>query len=96
MRGCLRLQGHADQNDIQFNYPRNNRKLNSFKVHQLLAWAQTLGQEEQLNEALFIAYFTDIKGISKSSVLLEIVDSTRLNREEAAQGTHDQPICYSS
>lgn len=79
------LQGHGDQLNIQFNYPRNNRKLNSFKAHQLLAWARTLGQEEKLYEALFIAYFTDIKDISKSSALLEIAGSTGLNREAAEQ-----------
>ena len=68
---------------FEFNYPQGNRMRNTFKVHQLLAWAKPQKAETRLYEALFTAYFTHQQDIASTEVLRDIIESVDLNRDEA-------------
>ena len=69
--------------DFEFNYPQGNRMRNTFRAHQLLAWARTFGAGTRAYEALFTAYFSDQRDIGATEVLLDIVDALNLDRDAA-------------
>jgi predicted DsbA family dithiol-disulfide isomerase len=68
---------------IDFRYSPGSRIYNSHKAHELLIWAGEQGQQTALKLALFQAYFTGQANISDDDVLLDIVKSVGLDRNEA-------------
>ena len=79
------LNNHGKPLGFTFNYPRGNRMRNSFKAHQLLAWAASKGEKTRLYENLFYSYFTLQKDIASDQMLLDIVQSLGLDKGEAAR-----------
>jgi predicted DsbA family dithiol-disulfide isomerase len=69
---------------LDFRYSAESRIYNSFKAHQLLAWAGESGGQTALKLALFTAYFTDQANIADELVLLDAVERAGLDRDEAA------------
>lgn len=69
--------------DFAFQFNDKSRMVNTFKAHQLLHWANLQGQEHELKMALFSANFTGQQNINDPEVLLNVVDSIGLNKEEA-------------
>ncbi len=66
-----------------FNFADDMRMFNTFKAHQLIHWAAEQGKQTEMKLALFKAYFTDLKDISKVDILVEVAQSLGLNDEEA-------------
>lgn len=79
-----RISGVGETLGIDFQFSENSRIYNSFKAHQLLAWAGEAGKQTALKMALFTAYFTDQSNISDDDVLMRAVEEAGLNRDEAA------------
>lgn len=79
-----------------FNFNDNSRMVNTFAAHQLLDWAETQGRQHPLKLALFRAYFTDQRDVSKAEVLLDAAQAAGLDRDAAwaalESGDHDAPV----
>jgi len=78
-----RLTSLGEELGFKFAFDDESRMVNTFKAHQLLHWANLKGQEHAMKLALFSANFTDQLDISKLDVLLTIVESLGLDKEEA-------------
>lgn len=53
---------------------------NTHKAHLLMRWAERFNKQNELNERLIEAYFEQGKDISKSEILLAIVNTIGLDR----------------
>ncbi|KOS06913.1 disulfide bond formation protein DsbA [Flavobacterium akiainvivens] len=58
---------------------------NSFNAHRMLHFAKEFGLQNEAEEALFKAYFTDGKNIDDAATLSEIAASVGLNTTELAE-----------
>ena len=74
---------------FSFQYDDNSRMVNTYKAHQLLHWAKLQDQEHVLKQALFTAYFTEQRDVSDTDVLLSVVDSVGLDKDEASSVLND-------
>lgn len=68
-----------------FNFTDDMRMVNTFQAHQLLDWAEELGQQTQLKQALFAAYFSDGLDVSDPDTLDRIAGETGLDADAARQ-----------
>ncbi len=79
-----------------FKYSDTSLMYNTFKAHQMLAWADEHDLQHKLKMALFAAYFTDGKNIDEDAVLADAAASVGLDRDEAlkhlADGTYEEQI----
>ena len=66
-----------------FAYADDMRTWNTFKAHQLLHWAATLGRQHELQMALFAACFTRRENVGDPVVLAEIAAGIGLDRADA-------------
>ncbi|WP_046215068.1 DsbA family oxidoreductase [Paenibacillus wulumuqiensis] len=57
---------------------------NSFDAHRLMQYAADQGKAEEMNEALFRAYFTESRHIGDHPTLIDIAESVGLDREQTA------------
>lgn len=73
-----------------FRFADDMRIYNTFNVHQLLHWADQQGRKNELEQALFTAYFTDHQNLSDDGALADIAASVRLARDEALLVLQDQ------
>lgn len=91
-----RLTALGAELGFTFNYSDDMRMVNTFKAHQLLDWAETQGLQHPLKLALFAAFFTDGKDVSREDVLIEITTSVGLDPQSArdvlASGAHAAPV----
>ncbi len=62
----------AEGTGINWNFDKITRTPNTLNAHRLIRWAASTGQQHQIAEALFCAYFEQGKDISDVAVLLEI------------------------
>lgn len=68
---------------IDFVFDKIERTPNTVDAHRLIWLADKQGVQDAVVEALFLAYFTDGRDISKRQVLVEVVAAAGLNRERA-------------
>ena len=68
---------------FEFNFNDDTLVHNTFNVHQLLYWANQYGRTNDLKQALFNAYFTNNRNLSKKSVLTDIAAEIGLDDAEA-------------
>ncbi|SCA56525.1 DSBA oxidoreductase [Candidatus Terasakiella magnetica] len=68
---------------FKFKFAEDMRMHNTFKVHQLLHWAEAFGKTHELKQALFSAHFTDRVDLSGNDVLADVASSVGLDKEEA-------------
>ncbi len=80
----------GDTLGFKFNFTDDSRMHNTFQTHQLLQWAQTLGREHELKQALFVAHFTDGRNLSDDEVLADIAAENGFDRNEALAVLQDQ------
>jgi predicted DsbA family dithiol-disulfide isomerase len=85
-----RITGVGAGLGIDFRFGEDSRIYNSFRAHQLLAWAGEIGGQTALKLALFKAYFTDQSNFSDTETLLSAVEAAGLNRVEAAAVIADE------
>ena len=68
---------------IHFAFDRIERTPNTLAAHRLIWLADKEGVQDAVVEALFRAYFTEGKDISKRQTLIDVVSEVGLNREQA-------------
>ncbi|MDM1045331.1 DsbA family oxidoreductase [Myroides sp. 1354] len=56
--------------------------VNTFRAHRLIHFAQSKGKGNEMEEALFLAHFTEGKNVGKMEVLTELATSIGLDKEE--------------
>lgn len=78
-----RLTALGDELGFAFSYADDMRMVNTFRAHQLIHWADTLGRGPDLKMALFKAFFTDNHDLNDVDVLVENAAEIGLDPEEA-------------
>ena len=76
------MKVNMDREGLPFN-PERNMSYNSRLAQELAKWAGTKGIEEKITDALFRAYFVDVKNIGKPEVLANIAEENGLPADEA-------------
>jgi predicted DsbA family dithiol-disulfide isomerase len=77
-----KMKVNMDREGLPFN-PDRNMSYNSRLAQELAKWASTKGMEEKITDALFRAYFVDVKNIGKADVLAQIAAENGLPADEA-------------
>jgi predicted DsbA family dithiol-disulfide isomerase len=76
------MKVNMDREGLPFNAERN-MSYNSRLAQELAKWAETKGKGEEIADALFRAYFVDVKNIGKPDVLAGIAAEHGLPADEA-------------
>jgi predicted DsbA family dithiol-disulfide isomerase len=71
-----------EREGLPFNAERN-MSYNSRLAQELAKWAETKGKAEEIANALFRAYFVDVRNIGNAEVLSEIAEENDLPADEA-------------
>jgi predicted DsbA family dithiol-disulfide isomerase len=70
--------------ELGFTFSQGDRRIyNTFDAHRLLHWAELVGKQQALKEALFAAYFTDHANPSDHKVLAAVAEQVGLDRQRA-------------
>ena len=69
--------------DVTIDFSNRTHYYNSAKAHQLIHWAEGYGRQQRLNELLIDAYFKRGLDISKTPILLDLVEQLGLDSSEA-------------
>jgi len=77
-----RMKVNMEREGLPFNAERN-MSYNSRLAQELAKWAETKGKAEEVTNALFRAYFVDVKNIGKVDVLANIAAENDLPANEA-------------
>jgi len=77
-----RMKVNMESEGLPFNAERN-MSYNSRLAQELAKWAETKGKAEEVANALFRAYFVDVKNIGKADVLATIAEENDLQADEA-------------
>ncbi|WP_410221827.1 DsbA family protein [Pedobacter sp.] len=78
------VRNMASEAGLSIDFDRNI-PANTFKAHQLIHFAVTKNLQNQAEEALFKAHFTEGKDVNDKGVLLDIASDLGLNRAEAEE-----------
>jgi predicted DsbA family dithiol-disulfide isomerase len=73
---------NMEREGLPYNVERN-MSYNSRLAQELSKWAETKGKADEIHDALFRAYFVDVKNIGKAEVLAEIAAENDLPAAEA-------------
>ena len=76
------MKVNMDREGLPFNAERN-MSYNSRLAQELAKWSETKGKAEEMTNALFRAYFVDVKNIGKADVLAKIAEDNDLPADEA-------------
>jgi predicted DsbA family dithiol-disulfide isomerase len=76
------MKVNMEREGLPFNAERS-MSYNSRLAQELAKWAETKGKAEEVANALFRAYFVDVKNIGKAAVLTKIAEETDLPADEA-------------
>ena len=77
-----RMKVNMEREGLPFNAERN-MSYNSRLAQELAKWAETKGKAEEVTDALFRAYFVDVKNIGNAQVLSKIAEENDLPADEA-------------
>ena len=77
-----RMKVNMDREGLPYNTERR-WSYNSRRAQELAKWAESKGKAEELANALFRAYFVDVKNIGKADVLAKIAEDNGLPADEA-------------
>ena len=77
-----RMKVNMDREGLPYNTERR-WSYNSRLAQELAKWAETKGKAEEITNALFRAYFVDVKNIGKADVLSKIAEANDLPADEA-------------
>jgi len=77
-----RMKVNMNREGLPFNAERN-MSYNSRRAQELSKWAEEKGKGDEIHDALFRAYFVDVKNIGKIAPLVEIAQELGLPGEEA-------------
>jgi predicted DsbA family dithiol-disulfide isomerase len=76
------MKVNMDREGLPFNAERT-MSYNSRLAQELAKWAETQGKGEEIGDAIFRAYFVDVKNIGKAEVLAGIAADNGLAADEA-------------
>jgi predicted DsbA family dithiol-disulfide isomerase len=76
------MKVNMDREGLPYNAERN-MSYNSRLAQELSKWAEGEGKADEIHDALFRAYFVDVKNIGKVEVLANIAETQGLSAEEA-------------
>ena len=76
------MKVNMEREGLPFNAERN-MSYNSRLAQELAKWAETKGKAEEVVDALFRAYFVDVRNIGKADVLTKIAEENDLPAAEA-------------
>lgn len=76
------MKANMDGEGLPFNAERT-MSYNSRLAQELSKWAEEKGKGEEIHDALFRAYFVDVKNIGKVEPLVEIAQNLGLPTDEA-------------
>jgi len=76
------MKVNMEREGLPFNAERN-MSYNSRLAQELAKWAETKDKAEEITNALFRAYFVDVKNIGKADVLSKIAADNGLPADEA-------------
>jgi len=76
------MKVNMEREGLPFNAERN-MSYNSRLAQELAKWAESKGKAETVTNALFRAYFVDVKNIAKADVLAKIAEENDLPADEA-------------
>ncbi len=79
-----RMKVNMEREGLPFNAERN-MSYNSRLAQELSKWAEEKGKGDEAHDALFRAYFVDVKNIGKIEPLVEIAQSLGLPADEATE-----------
>ena len=79
-----RLEVEAEQLGVAFNFAAIKRQPNSLQAHRLLEFAEPLGAQHELAEALFEFHFRLGKDVGDSAILVQAAQQAGLAGEQAA------------
>jgi len=77
------MKVNMDREGLPYNVERR-WSYNSRLAQELAKWAETKDRAEQISNALFRAYFVDVKNIGRADVLIKIAEENGLPPDEAA------------
>ena len=77
-----RMKVNMEREGLPFNAERN-MSYNSRLAQELSKWAEEKGKGDEIHDALFRAYFVDVKNIGKVEPLAEIAQTLGLPADEA-------------
>jgi predicted DsbA family dithiol-disulfide isomerase len=77
-----RMKVNMDREGLPYNVERT-KSYNSRLAQELAKWAEGRGKGDEIANALFRAYFVDVKNIGKTDVLAEIAAERGLPQDEA-------------
>jgi len=75
------ITGMAKQVGLEYHLDKTP-VVNTFKAHRLLHLAKKYGKQNEMEEALFDAYFTQGKNIDDDATLLQLASSIGLDDKE--------------
>jgi len=77
------MKVNMDREGLPYNAERD-MSYNSRLAQELSKWGEAKGNGDELHDALFRAYFVDVKNIGKVEPLVEIAEQVGLPTDEAA------------
>ena len=77
-----RMKVNMEREGLPFNAERN-MSYNSRLAQELSKWAEGKGKSDEIHDALFRAYFVDVRNIGKTDVLAKIAEENGLPADEA-------------
>jgi predicted DsbA family dithiol-disulfide isomerase len=78
------MKVNMEREGLPFNAERN-MSYNSRLAQELSKWAEEKGKGDEIHDALFRAYFVDVKNIGKVEPLAEIAHALGLPADEATE-----------
>jgi len=82
------IGSQAAEVGLTFNFDEM-KPTNTFDAHRLAKFAATVGKEKEMTEKLLASYFTESKLISDHDVLVEIAQTTGIEKEETLAVLND-------
>jgi len=79
-----RMKANMDREGLPFNAERR-MSYNSRLAQEMEKWAQTKNKAEEIANAIFRAYFVEVKNIGKVDVLAQIAEDNGLPADEATE-----------
>ncbi len=73
----------AEQAGVSIDFANRTHYYNSYKAHRLIHWCEGYNRQKAFNELLIDAYFKQGLNISKTQVLLGLVEKLGLDRSQA-------------
>lgn len=79
------IRARGEQVGFTFDMQKRTHTYNTFDAHRLSHWAELQGRQQELERALFDAYFTEGENPSDHEVLIRLAEKVGLNPDQAKE-----------